>query len=315
MRTLTTLIVIGSVGGLTACVDGFRGSNVQIDFAPGTPMQASSFAVQRPGELPTNVHFTLYAIQRDDAKDRLFELQRFEIHPIIDLDSPCFIDVGEHVPYPGLHVSQFVDQVRAETGIVDIANPPPGVSEADRIRMATAIQRSMNLDALAGDKGIRVVTSASEGTGYPAVATSCGGPSDQIPPPECTDADSNARRLALCEAAWASDGAFYEGTDRVLTAPLNGVANGMVVGENPINLAPIGGVQFFVDEALRGMDAYAIYTQVDGMDDEPGTLLLYGEPTTPTRGVVHVDMASPGQQQLTADMAIFVDLGEDDVQF
>jgi hypothetical protein len=83
---------------------------------------------------------------------------------------------------------------------------------------------------------------------------------------------------------------------------------------NPINLAPIGGAQFFVDEAVGSMDAYAIYYQRDDMDD-PGNLLLYGTPTYPTRGISHVHLTSTTNPLLTADMAVFVDLGEDDVHF
>lgn len=299
---------------LPACVDGFRGANVQLDLSPGTPLQASAYAAPRPGELPANVHYRLYAIQRDAVQDRMFELQRFEVHAVVDLQSPCFIDVGEHVPYPGIHVTRFADQVEADTGIVDITMPPADSTEAEQIQMATALQRRSNIEALAGARGLRVVTSASAGS-YPAVAADCDGPDDQIPPIECTDDDANARRLAVCQGAWTSDRDYYEGTDRVLTAPLNGIAAGMVVGLNPINLAPVGGAQFFVDEALNDIDAYALYTQVDGTEDEPGSLLLYGEPTTPTRGVVHVHMMSPSIQALTAELAIFVDLAEDDVGF
>jgi len=309
-------VLAGVVWG--GCVDGFRGSNVQIDLSPSTPVQASAGAMPGPGELPSNTQFRLYAIEHGTACDpagdcdRLFELQRFEIHRIVDLASPCFIDVGPHVPFPGLHVSQYGNEVAKQTGIDDLANPPPDATEGQKIDAATAVQRMVNVAALAGSAGIKVVSSASESS-YPAVDPDCDG--SGLPPPTCTDPDDNARRAAICQQAWRDDPALFEGTDRILTAPLAGTTFGMVDGVNPISPAPVGGAQFFVPDALGAVDAYAIYFQTDGVAD-PGTLLLTGEPTNPTRGVQHVHLTSPLLPTIvTAEMAIFADLGEDDVHF
>ena len=82
----------------------------------------------------------------------------------------------------------------------------------------------------------------------------------------------------------------------------------------PITGAPVGGAQMFVPNALVDIDAYAIYFQADGMDD-PGTQLYFGRPTMPTRGVFHVDLLSPINPMLRAEMAVFADLGQDDVSF
>jgi hypothetical protein len=309
-------MVVGGVAG--GCVDGFRGSNVQIDLSPATPVQASAGAVPGPGELASNIQFRIYAIEHGtDCTpgvdcDRLFELQRFEIHRIVDVASPCFIDVGPNVRFPGLHVSQFGNEVAKDTGITDLANPPPGATEAQKIDAATAQQRMANIAALGGSAGLKVVSSASAST-YPAVDPDCDG--SGLPPPTCTDPDDNARRLAICQQAWHDDPALFEGTDRVLTAPLNGTTFGMVDGVNPVSPAPVGGAQFFVDEALEDVDAYAIYFQTDGVAD-PGTLLLTGEPTDPTRGVRHVHLTSPLLPTIvTAELAIFANLGEDNVHF
>ena len=278
-------------------------------------MQAHLVGAVGAGEQPANTHYSLFSIQEDATADRLFEIDRFEIHYLVDTTSPCFIDVGENVPHAGLHVTQYAKKIAEDTGIVDIANPPATATEQQKILMATALQRMQNVAALAGATGlpIKVVTSVST-TAYPAVAAACGGPAEQLPPPTCTDDASNAQRLALCQATWRSDANLFEGTDRVLTAPLNGVTRGMLVGRNPINMAPVGGAQFFVDEALDDVDAYAIYTQVDGNDD-PGTQVYFGKPTRPTRGVRHVHLVSPLNPMLTAEMAVFADLGEDDVHF
>jgi hypothetical protein len=158
------------------------------------------------------------------------------------------------------------------------------------------------------------VTSAST-TAYPDIAPDCVDTS-RIPPPACVDADSNRRRLSMCQKAWNADSTYFEGTDRILTAPLNGTTHGMVTGLNPVNLAPVGGAQFFVDEALDDFDGFGVYWQQDGApDDDLGVQLLFGTPDAPTRGVIHVHMTSLVSVGLTADLAIFANIDDDDVHF
>jgi len=297
------------------CVDGFQGSNIELDFSPGIPVLASPGATPGPGELPSDTHFTLYAYQTspDMTTGSLFAITTFEIHRIVDLSSPCFIDVGEHVRHPGLHVSQYATVIGQDVGIPDVTNPPPTATPEQEQEAATADQREADIQLLTGPSGILAVTSASTST-YPAVATNCTDTAG-IPPPMCTDADSNARRLAACQAAWKADPNHYEGTDRVLTSPLNGVDHGMVDGQNPINLSPVGGAGFYVDSNLVGFDGYAIYAAPNDQTTPGGTLLLFGTPTYPTRGVTHVDLASPATGLITAELAIFSNLGDDNVQF
>jgi len=305
------------------CVDAFKGSNVQLDLSPLMPVEASPGAAPRNGEVPANTHFTFYAF--DEGTDsqgnpvgRLYAVQDFEVHRIVDLSSPCYIDVGEHVPHPGVHVSQFAKMIAADTGYpynpgtgIDLAMPPPGATQQQMIDAATAQQRMLDIAALGGDMGIRVVTSASAGM-YPAVAADCMD-TTKIPPPACTDPDSNQRRLAMCKAAWKADPKYFEGTDRILTAPLNGTTHGFVDGMNPINLAPVGGAQFFPDAHLDHFTGYAIYQQTDNAMGT-GTLLLFGTPTSPTRGVIHVHMTN-ATSALTAEAAIFPNLDEDSTTF
>ncbi|MFT3696230.1 MAG: hypothetical protein QM831_24030 [Kofleriaceae bacterium] len=296
------LVATGVLALFAGCVDDFQGSNIQFDFSSTTPVTVEGS------------HLTIYAFQSDPMAGRLFELERFEIHKIANLTSPCFIDVGEHVPHQGLHVSQYATVIGQDVGIPDITNPPPNATEAEKIEAATAVQRQNNVTALAGDMGIKAVTSASTSV-YPAVGADCSDATG-IPPPQCTDEVSNKRRLDMCQAAWKADPNFYEGTDRVLTEPLNGIAHGNVDGTNPINQAPIGGAQFYVDEVLSDFDGFALYSQMDGAaSSEPGDLLLFGTPTMPTRGVIHVHLANDATPNLFAELAIFSDLGEDDVGF
>lgn len=316
VRLQSLLVLVGFVPLGVGCVEGFRGANVQIDLAPTTPAQVFPGVPPGANDLPSNVHYKLYAIEEADGRDLLFELTRFEVHKIVEPNSPCFIDtVGR---YPGIHVTQFKRRLFDELGFDNnaapleaLANPPAGASDFDKVDAASAVQRMINVGLLAGPAGIKIVSTASPG-GYPGVDASCDG--DGLPPPTCIDDAHNARRLAECRRVWAADPELFEGTDRVFTAPLNGTTLGFVNGQNPLNLAPVGGAQFFVDMQLVDIDKYAIFIQNDG-DEGPGTLFVSGRPTSPTRGVLRVRMtnvAAPGQ---LAELAIFPDLGEDHVNF
>jgi hypothetical protein len=307
-------VFVAVFGSFAGCADEFRGSNVQLDLSPVMPVQALGDAT----------HFTFYAYDEGtDAQGnpvgRLYAVQDFEVHRIVEPASPCFIDVGEHVPHPGLHVTQFARAIAADTGYaydpatgIDLAHPPSGATQQQQLDAATAQQRMLRVLALASDMGIKVVSSASSG-GYGAVATDCTD-TTKLPPPTCMDDASNARRLAMCQTAWKTDPAYFEGTDRILTAPLNGTTYGFVDGINPVNLAPVGGAQLFVDEHLDRFSGYAIYEQMDNTSGA-GALLLFGAPTTPTRGVIHVHMTAPGNPAFAADVAIFADLDEDGTTF
>jgi len=91
----------------------------------------------------------------------------------------------------------------------------------------------------------------------------------------------------------------------------------MVDGINPVNLAPVGGAQWFVDESLDDFDGFAIYVQPDGAPvTEPGDLLLFGRPEPAiTRGVLRVRMTSQASPAITASLAIFASLDDDEVHF
>jgi hypothetical protein len=313
VRRATRITVAAALITTSGCVKGFQGSNLELDLLPGAPVQALVAMPPMGRELPAPVHFTLYAIQHGMTQDDLFEIVRFELHHIVDTSSPCYIDVGEHVPYPGIHVSSFLKRVSEDTGIMDPAHPPASASPLAVELAVSAAARMTAVAAIGAPGGLVAVTSASTST-YPAVAAACGGPQNEIPPPQCFDNASNQLRLQLCQATWKMDPNLWEGTDRVLTAPLNGVTHGTAVGLNPINMAPVGGAQFFVDNALDNIDAYAIYVQADGMDS-PGMQLFFGRPTMVTRGVSHIHLTSPLSPLLTSEMAVFADLGQDDVHF
>lgn len=338
----------------SACVDEFDGANIQIDFGPFTPAQARAGTGAFPLILPSASHYRLYGVEqtKDSAgmvmSEEYTELQRFEIHRIVETGSPCYID-PESTRYPGIHVTQFEARLKEETGITDISAPPPGASEEDQIDVATSIQRSRNVMLLgrspnptttpADPGGLKAATSVSLGA-YPTPGTVCienGGDPTLIPPPNCSGDASNSVRLQLCQAFWKQDPNFYEGTDRVLTEPLGGQYFGIVIGQSPINGAFLGGTQFFIQDPTIGYDVFAIYQQFDDANgdgtpdpapsgyppatDARGLRLMIGSPNSQTRGVTRAVLAGnpalfgPLSAGIFAELAIFSDLGSDEVHF
>lgn len=327
-----------AVAASSGCADEFKGSNVQIDFGAGIPAQDKPGIPLVAGHVPANAYFSLYAI--NEVKDEfgaitessLFELQRFEIQPVLNLNSPCLIEEDRRAKYRGVHIFQFSNRIANDTGIDDITNPPPGSPEIDQVELATAVERVRRARLVGGQ--IKAITSASAAT-YPATGTLCadapGFDSTLIPPANCADDASNNVRLLRCQDFWAANPDFYEGRDSILASPINGIYSGVVVGRNPINESGIGGSQFFVDEALGEFNAYAVYWQYDDAnnDGEPdypasvpaadrspiGQLYMYGNARTITRGVQKVQLTSITNAAISATMAIFADLGEDNVHF
>ena len=178
MRTIGLCLIV-----LAGCVDELQGSNIEFDFKSNTPTQAVvDTAAASPGQFPRDIHFSLYALSSSDTTGYMFKIQDFEIHKIVDLTSPCFIDVGEHVPHPGLHVSQYLDVIKQDTGISDPLNPPADASQDNKIEAATAYQRDKNVHLLYDDStGIKALSDASTAV-YPAIASACGA-TDGIPRP------------------------------------------------------------------------------------------------------------------------------------
>jgi hypothetical protein len=347
-----------------ACVDEFEGSNIQLDFGPlslpQAPQGQAPVTVTIPGvgtvpmQLPSITHYSLYGIKeiRDSAgtviQSDYTEIQRFEIHQIVERNSPCFID-PQNTRFPGVHVTQFEARMKVATGIMDLTMPPPGATENDIIDVSTAQQRTRNVTGLGRPPafllsptprldpgGLKAVTSASPRL-YPAVATTCidddsATDPSLIPPPNCIGDRSNELRLSLCQKLWDSDPAFYSGTDRVLTDPNGGTYFGIVTGVNPINGAVLGGTQFFVKNIYADYSLYSINWQFDDLDGDGqpnyppgfppsdyGTVIVSGRPSTPTRGVTRVVMGPPAPNAITTQfavqMAIFSNIGGDDVHF
>ncbi|MBP6633167.1 MAG: hypothetical protein KA297_27355 [Kofleriaceae bacterium] len=329
------LAVAAAVAG-GACVEPFRGSNIQIDFSSATHVAGTPGGSLLPNQPPAGTYYTLYGADQVRAADGtvsqvfLFEIQRFEVRPLVDINSPCYIDRAG-TPYPGLHATQFFAKTAADAGIADPLAPPAGADPEVVSRVLTAQARAQRIAALTTYK---VVTSASDAR-YPALAATCvdddaSAPAAEIPAPTCTGPLANTRRLALCEAFWAGHPDHFEGTDRVLTSPLSGTFFGPVTGINPITSAPTGGTSMYVDE-VADLDAYAINWQFKDLDgvagpDYPATFAdadksavgypyMTGLPEARTRGVINVRLRNAVDPAIAAEMAIFPGLGTDDVQF
>jgi hypothetical protein len=339
-RLVHAIAAAAGVAGVPACAEDFGGSNIQIDFRSPVPIIAPTGTVPGTFQAPPDTYFTLYAVDqvRDGAgmvtQEYLHEVHRFEIRPAVDLSSPCAIEIegeGDSI-YPGLHIRGFPARVRNALGLAPGEMPDPGVHDAETVtRVTTADLRLRNAESMLA---IKAVTSTSV-TRYPGVATACveddpGVDPALIPPATCIGDASNARRLALCRAVWTGDPLRYEGTDRVLTAPLSGQIHGFVIGSNPVNDAPLGGAGLFVDEVVAA-DAYSIHYQYkdldrDGAPDYPASVpaedrvatgfgYMTGYPEQLTRGVTSTVLVHPGDANISALMSIFADLDEDPVHF
>lgn len=321
LRPSRSLLALATAFTLSGCVESFGGSNLQFLFSAPTPVPGSG-AADAP---PAGTYFTFYALDHEYAADdpetiivtRFFEIQRFEIQPVIRQASPCFIDL-EEAPYPGLHVTQFAVKERERTGVENPFDPQDDDTEGEITDVLTADERIGNLSDLEGQ--VKAVVSYSPMV-LPDAAAGCvadGIGASEIPAPTCIGDEDNAQRLRVCRDLWAEDPDYYEGSDKVFTLPNNGSFYGTVEGPNPINQGFLGGATVSVDEVLSGFDAYSINWQYEDeamQTSSIGTTFMVGEPEQRTRGVINARLVSPLSASTFCEVAIFADLGEDDVNF
>lgn len=359
-RTHLALILATISGSALAagCVESFGGSNLQIDFSESVPVPGgSNYEALQP---PANTYLTFYAVDHvyevdgdgnpvldadgDPVIERsyLFSVKEFELKPVIDTSSPCFIelppDADDVRSFPGLHVTMWEEKVKEDTGITDPFDPPNGVDEGDVTDVLNAERRVDLLPRLQAE--VKSVTSASHFT-YPTAQPDCDVTGDQLPAPTCIDEASNAQRLRVCQELWAANPEFYEGSDKVFLLPLNGQFFGMVEGPNPVNAGFVGGSTIFVEDVLGGADAYTISWQfkdrdgdgdpdypadffddgpdLDDLDDrapsDTGYTFMTGRPEARVRGVINSRMRSQYSPSAFAEVAIFSGLADDDLNF
>jgi hypothetical protein len=326
-------LIIGS----SACVDAFSGSDVQIDFAQGFPHAVLPGETRAPEQPAANTYYILWAsTQSVDSTGTpqatyLFDVVHFEIKRLIDLSSPCFIEL-ESSRFPGLHVTQYANKLSQQTGITDPINPPAGASPGDITDVLDAQIRMSHLLPLQNQ--VEIMTDVSNAR-YGAVETTCvednpGADPAKFPPSKCIGETSNKNRLAMCRAFWSAHPEYYEGNDKTFTAPLNGKVHGMVEGLNPIDSGFLGGTELFVDSVLEAQ-GYLVTWQYkdldgDGMPDFPnpapppdeqqiGHRLLEGTPVHKARGVTNVSLFDRNNLSISAEMAIFPNLADDGTHF
>jgi hypothetical protein len=323
--------------GSSACVDAFSGSDVQIDFAPAFPRAALAGEVVAPEHPPQDTYYILWASEQSLGADGLpdatylFDVTHFEIKRLIDLSSPCFIEL-EDSRFPGLHVTQFANKMSEQTGIVDPLTPPTGASQGDITDVLDAQIRMGHLSDLQNQ--VEVMTDVSNASYGPSETTCIEDNSSvdqtKFPPAKCIGEQSNANRLKLCRAFWSQHPEYYEGNDKTFTAPLNGKLHGMVEGMNPIGGGFLGGTELFIDSVLTAQ-GYLVTWQYkdlngDGKPDFPdpappaneqkiGHLLMEGTPFHEARGVTNVTLFDRNDLSISAQMAIFPDLANDGTHF
>jgi hypothetical protein len=339
----TGALALGSVLMLftPACVDPYRGANIQLAFDDGvhTPAPTADDAIF--GRPPPNTYYTFWAVRNiydDDGNLEdayFFRIQDFEIQPAINPASPCFIDL-EGSRFPGLHVTQIAQKMREDTGVYDPYDPQYADDDPRVIDVLTADVRRGNLSRIRD--GVKAVTSFSNAQ-YPYVDMDpdapCVADPGSIPPPHCRDEESNRIRLALCTAFWRENPGFYEGSDKVYTLPLSapyGEWYGAVSTRNPINdISSINGAAMFVDTILDDFDVLLMnwqYKDLDGdgqpdyPDDFPdesksriGFHYMSGVPRQEVRGVLYVSLRNRSFSSITGEAAIYPNLGKDDVRF
>lgn len=284
-----------------------------------------------------------------------FRVLDFEIHPLVKEDQPCFIEVEtDRFPglHATMEVDKLreVTGIVVETDPNDPRNAATA-TDVDYIDVITAVERHSRLPLFESVKAVSFKSNAlppGEHPDYP-VGTACAdeGGFDPlaVPPARCIDDESNRVRLAVCNDHWSRYPEFYQGNDKVFTLPLNGTWRGAVTGTNPKNGGFIGGANFFVDTNLEDFDALLVnwqYKDYDcpgsraegvadpGCDGEPdyptgtpdgdkselGTHYMSGIPEeNVTRGVTHVSMQNRSFSLITAEVSIFANLDEDNVQF
>jgi len=270
---------------------------------------------------------------------------------VIDLRSPCFIE-SDDSRVPGAHVAfahqALIASLRKKYGVdeFDPYAPPDGTSQNDVIDVLTAKVRHDNLSKLAAN--IKVVTAHSPAApppqadvpgddGKPQNCPDNGDP-DLIPPPECIDEESNEKRARVCKQFWADNPNYYQGSDKVLSLPLNGEFYGPVTTQDPRNNQFIGGGGFYVDTDLRGVEGMMLNWQYDCAPDdyrndprgcEPqypddiaqesrspiGSHYMAGEAESRVRGVINVPMQNRTFGNISGELAIFSELEADHVQF
>jgi hypothetical protein len=318
-RTCSAAALAGLLAAAGGCVDPFSGSSLNVTFNSGVHTPALVPGPTTNGQPPPGTYYTFYAVQALDDDDGMrsytYEVQRFQILPLIDINSPCFMELDDgSSPYPGIHVTRVQERLQNDTGIADPLNPPADSPEEDIIDVVSARERMNVLPLLQSQ--VKAVVGFSDNLPpgvhpeFP-VAADCAAAAAEpgsIPPPQCgvnaDEDDLNLQRLNVCRAYFEADKArcdqqnadnyagycdgTYIGSDKVFTLPINGRWHGSVTGSNPKNQGFLSGAQWFAPVPMDpySFDTFSMRWQYKDLDED-------GEPDYPA-GTADADKSEVG---------------------
>src|SRR5262249_42088286 len=133
-----------------------------------------------------------------------------------------------------------------------------------------------------------------------------------------------ATRLSTCTSIWQAHPGYYVGTDKVLTIPLNGTYYGLVEGQDPRNGGLLGGGQISSDVSVQGLEAMRVDWNFNAGDDprrafySPSNIgwhYMAGKAVERERGTYNITVVNQDFGQIRGEIAVFTDLGNDDVHF
>jgi hypothetical protein len=301
------LVVVVILGGalLSACVDNFNGSVIELYLHGGVQVPGDD-----PGGFgrpPSDTHYEIY-VGKDSS---VFHVIDFDIRPVIDMANPCFIEEAG-ARFAGLHSTQIV----AKT--IDAAMADGTVDDVEAGDIANAMTRFANMGLL--QASLKALTLHEAGLTNAVLDDLL----QTVPPADMTDDATNAQRLAVCQAIWRKHPGDYVGTDKVLSVPLNGVYYGLVQATDPRNGSFLGGGSVDSSLALDAFDSFRVNWNWNDPADArkanypPSTIgyhYMAGKPVQRERGVTNVSIVNDDFTQIAGDVSIFTNLGEDDVHF
>ncbi len=298
-----------------ACIEPFEGSKIEVLFSSGVPVAGANAR----GAPPAGTHLELYAVKNES----LFHLRNFQILPIVDPENPCFIETrgefaGTDVSASGVHISQWY------AASFELYNQDGRISADEAGYLADAAERVRELEQLRN--GLKVVTATPYGPPFndDFPASELDELEAALPPRTATDAAANRQRRQVCEDFFSKHPTFYVGNDRLITRPINGIFLGVVDGQDPRNGGFVGGASMDIEANLADFDSLRINWQFDDPDDpraaalgssDTGYHLMAGAPQRLARGIVNVRLVNENFPSISAQAAIFTNLGRDDSHF
>ncbi len=312
-RLVACAVIAAAASG---CVDAFGGSKIEILFSNAVPLPGAG----ELGAPPDGTHFELYAVQ-GGLPVHIMDMQ---LEPVVQANHPCFIELDRDIPLTnvsadGLHASQWYQYA------LDLYDADGVITDEEAGFLADALRRvSRNIPDL--EANVVAVTATpfgravEGGLSAPVVAERLAA----VPPPGDTDDASNRTRAELCRELFADVPELYVGTDRLITAPLNGLFFGVADGQDPRSGGFIGGASLDLPARLDSFEALRLNWQFDDPADPRAEALgqsptgyhfMAGVPEHRVRGVINVHLENNDFGSTSADLAIFTDLDEDSTGF